>query len=209
LTDDITKIPVAADAEVDDDEAEVAAMGTVSRALKPLLRAMRTRVIAWAAAKYGAAVLPSAGATLESAATKRGSATNAGTSSGGGRSKSGPRKKAGPISLDKTLNLHPKGIQSFEDFVAEKGPRNGPEQNVVAVYWLTRIAGVDPVGVDQVYTCYKDRGWRVPKDMRNHLQVTASVKAWIDTSSMESITVAINGENWVEHDLPAKPKTKA
>ena len=54
------------------------------------------------------------------------------------------------------------------------GPRNATEQNVVAVYYVDRIAGQKPVTTDQVYTCYKDRNWRVPKNFRNALQKTAA-----------------------------------
>jgi hypothetical protein len=116
------------------------------------------------------------------------------------------RRKAGPLSLDKSLNLRPKDRQSFADFAAEKTPRTQHEKNVVAVYWLTRVAGLGQATVDQVYTCYKDRTWRVPPDLRNNLAVAASTKAWIDTSNMDDLKVTVNGENYVEHDLPPKPK---
>jgi hypothetical protein len=122
---------------------------------------------------------------------------------GGGKGAS--KTKATPVALDKTLNLRRQGIQPFKDFVAEKKPKNNHDRNVVAVYYLEKIAS-EKVNANKVYTCYKDAGWRVPPDQRNSLQVTASQKAFVDTSDMDSITVTPIGENWVEHDLPAKAK---
>lgn len=214
MNDDITTIPVVAPADrEDDDDAEVEAIAAVAKALKPLTASTRRRVIDWAAGKYGAT--PVAGsAPADGGSGSTGSSRAPKT--GGGRAASGTpapkaaaRRKVSGLSLDKTLDYHPKGVQSFADFVEAKKPTTTYEQNIVTVYWLSRIAGRTAVTVDQVYSCYKDRGWRVPADLRNNLSVTASTKGWIDTSNLESITVSIPGENYVEHDLPAKAKSKA
>jgi hypothetical protein len=111
---------------------------------------------------------------------------------------------AGP-SHDKNLDLYPKGAESFADFVESKKPTTIQERNLVAVYYLTRIAGVKAT-VDAVYTAYKDRKWKVPTDLRNALQVTASVKGWLNTENSDDLKVAIPGENYVEHDLPKAAK---
>lgn len=116
------------------------------------------------------------------------------------------RAKVAPPTLDKTLNLRPAGAQSFKDFVATKQPRDNNERNLVSVYYLERIAGVTGATVNQVYTCYKEAGWRIPGNQRNALAVTASTKGWINTKNMDALTVTPAGENHIEHDLPAKPK---
>ena len=110
------------------------------------------------------------------------------------------------VTYDKTLNLRPDGVQSFEAFVAEKGPSSDHQRSLVAVYYLTRCAGLTAT-IDMVYTCYKDRGWRVPKNLRNALPLTAAKKGWLVTKDLRDLTVAVPGENYVEHDLPAKPKS--
>lgn len=122
----------------------------------------------------------------------------------GDTTKGATRLKAAPPTLDKTLNLRPAGKKAFKDFAAEKNPENANERNLVAVYYLEKEAAVGKVNANQVYTAYKETGWRLPAYPRNSLQVTASTKGWINTSDMEDITVTPSGENSVDHDMPAK-----
>ncbi|MBI3750234.1 MAG: hypothetical protein HY263_01085 [Chloroflexi bacterium] len=126
----------------------------------------------------------------------------------GDTTKGTTRLKAAAPTLDKTLNLRPKGKKAFKDFASEKSPENANERNLVAVYYLEKEVAVGKVNVNQVYTAYKEAGWRLPSYPRNSLQVTASTKGWINTSDMDDITVTPSGENHVDHDLPAK-KAKA
>jgi hypothetical protein len=113
------------------------------------------------------------------------------------------RPKAVSPTLDKALDLSPKGKKSFKAFSTEKAPANGNERNAVAVYYLEKISGAGDVNANQVYTCFKEAGWRLPSNPRNALQVTASTKGWIDTAGMDKIKMTPRGENFVEHDLPA------
>ena len=116
------------------------------------------------------------------------------------------RRKAAAPSFDDALNLRPKGGQSFEEFADAKKPANFDERNLVSVYYLTRVAKTGPATVDQVYTCYKDRSWRLPADPRNSLATTAFKRGWPNTKNMDDIKLSMPGENHVEHDLPAKAK---
>jgi hypothetical protein len=130
---------------------------------------------------------------------------------GGGASSTDPegspakaaRPKAVSPTLDKTLDLSPKGKKSFKAFSTEKAPANGNERNAVAVYYLEKMSDAGDVNANQVYTCFKEAGWRLPSNPRNALQVTASTKGWIDTADMDKIKMTPRGENFVEHDLPA------
>jgi hypothetical protein len=114
------------------------------------------------------------------------------------------RRRATAPSFDDELNLRPKGGQSFEDFAAAKKPTNFDERNLVSAYYITRVAKVGPATVDKVYTCYKDRTWRLPADPRNSLAQTAAKRGWLNTKNMDDIKLSMPGENYVEHDLPAK-----
>lgn len=195
----------------DEDEAEVAAISAVVRALKGLAPKARRRIIGWAAEKYGVASnvaaasgdRPGAGPRLPHAEVAPVDAAR-----GTFAAKASARRRPGLPSLDKSLDLRPKDARSFGDFATEKEPKDFNERNAVIVYWLTRVAGLNEATVDQVYTCYKDRGWRVPADLRNSLSRTASRKGWIDSSSMQSLKLTISGENFVEHELPTQPKAK-
>lgn len=120
--------------------------------------------------------------------------------------RAGGRRRASAPSFDQDLNLRPKGAQSFEDFVAAKKPRNFDERNLASVYYILRITKAGPATVDKVYTCYKDRSWRVPADPRNSLAQTAAKRGWLNTKNMDDIKLTMPGENYVEHDLPPKDK---
>ncbi|HVH50794.1 MAG TPA: hypothetical protein VM690_01505 [Gaiellaceae bacterium] len=114
------------------------------------------------------------------------------------------RRRTGSPARVKGLDLAPHGKQSFAEFVAEKQPANKDDQNVASVYYLTEIAEISPVTVDHVFTCYRERGWDLPVDLKNSLQVTASRKGFIDTADMDEITLEPIGLNYVERSLPAK-----
>jgi hypothetical protein len=63
------------------------------------------------------------------------------------------RAKRTAPSLDRSLNLHPKGKASLQAFHKEKAPKSQDEHNVVFVHYLHNIASVGAVTVNQVYTC--------------------------------------------------------
>jgi len=118
----------------------------------------------------------------------------------------GKRKES--YSIVKDLDFAPKnGVPSLKDFFASKSPSAAREINAVIVYYLQKVAGIQGISVDHVYTCYKHLGERVPGAFRQSLFDTASKKGWIDTKSLDNITVTTLGENLVEHELPKTSKT--
>lgn len=127
---------------------------------------------------------------------------------GGGKSPSPARKRSGNStpSLVKDLNLRPDNDPAFETFVAEKNPTSNHERNVVAVYYLEKVLDLDAVSLDHVFTCYRDRSWRIPSDLRNSVALTASRKGWLDSSDSNDLRVTAHGLNAVEHDLPSTGK---
>jgi hypothetical protein len=120
-----------------------------------------------------------------------------------------PRRRAGrsTASQIRDLDLAPKGKKSLKDFVAQKQPKSQHERNVAAVYYLKEIAGVSPVTVDHVYTCYRDQGWPLPADPGQALRLTATKKRFLDTGDRDDIRLTSTGTNYVEHELP-KPAKK-
>jgi hypothetical protein len=168
-------------------------------------------------AAYGAAAGPSVSET----STGSGSADAGGHEADQGRngrgkatgvkkapSKGGNRatSKVAAPPLDGSLDLHPKGKKSFEDFAAEKNPSNFTERSMVAVYWLKNELQSEAVTISRVFTCYKRMGWRTPNNPVNQLQVVASTKKYLDTSSMENIQLTHAGSQYVEFDLPKTTK---
>jgi hypothetical protein len=111
------------------------------------------------------------------------------------------------LSIVKDLNLKPKGRKSFDDFVSEKKPKSNQQKCTLSVYYLRHELELPKVSSPHVFTCFKHMKWRVPADLANTLQYTASKDGWLDTKKMDDIKVTTIGENVVEHDLPpGKPK---
>ncbi len=93
---------------------------------------------------------------------------------------------------------------SLKDFYESKAPSNAMEKNVVFVYYLQKKANLKDVGVNHIYTCYKNVDTKVPIALRQSLFDTSHRKGWFDTESIDDITISTAGENYIEHELSAK-----
>jgi hypothetical protein len=113
-----------------------------------------------------------------------------------------PRASGG---LVRDLNLRPTGKQSFDEFNAEKKPRDNQEKFLLAIYYLEQVAEVQPVTAAHVATVFRmTSGWREPGNLGSGLRMTAHRKNTIDTSDLDNLKTTPHGRNFVEHDLPRK-----
>ncbi len=165
--------------------------------------AMRTRILRWAWEKHASGPAPDA-MTRERIRSKPKRAKKKFARA----MKRGSGKQAVTLSLDKNLNLQPKNKRSFAKFVEEKKPVSNLERCLLSVYYLQRTLDVDGCTGDRVYTCFKDRKWRVPPDLRNTLREAASRFGWLDTRDRNNVSLTTRGENYVEYDLPKKDKKR-
>jgi hypothetical protein len=113
------------------------------------------------------------------------------------------KKRIKSIAADRRLNLRPEGKQAFADFIGVMQPASNNERNVVSVYYLTEVLGQPSVSLAQIVSCYDDRDWRIPADVKNSLQQTASVQGWINTENSDEIVLEVKGRNHVKHDMPS------
>jgi hypothetical protein len=161
--------------------------------------------------QLGVNAAPASNGSSAPAASRRAKPRKAATpsdSEGKGTKPAAGRRKATALSIDKDLNLRPAGVEPFAEFVASKGsPSANAEKLLVTVYWLEKVAEVESVSTNQVYTAFKNVAWKVPSDLRNALQQVASKKGWLVTTDMDDLSVTIAGENHVEHDM--KPAAAA
>lgn len=107
------------------------------------------------------------------------------------------------MSIVKDLNLRPEGELSFRDFYDQKKPTTQAQAVTVAVYYLKRILEMDKVTPEHVFTCFKDVGQRIPKDLPQTIRDAAKRKGWVDTSERGNVKITTHGENMIDHDLPA------
>jgi hypothetical protein len=116
-----------------------------------------------------------------------------------------PKKKFTSYSIIKNLDLSGnKNRQSLRDFFKLKSPSTNMEKNAVFIYYLQKIALIEGITQDHVYSCYKDVSVKIPQALDQSFIDTAHHKGWIDTSTMTDLKVTTPGENFVEHDLPKK-----
>ncbi len=107
----------------------------------------------------------------------------------------------------KDLNLHPSSKPSFADFIEGKKPSSNEDRYAVVVYYLSEILGVSAVTIHQVGTIFRlTKSWKEPTNLASGLRVASSRKGTIDTRNYEDIKITPAGRNFVDHDLPSKPK---
>lgn len=100
------------------------------------------------------------------------------------------------------------GNVTLKDYYKQKDPKSYTEKNLVFVYFLKNKLKVSNVNLDHIYTAYDEVGSRRPNAFRQSVADTSSKKGWLDTSSYEDIKISIKGQNYVDHDLPAKETIK-
>jgi hypothetical protein len=121
------------------------------------------------------------------------------------------RKIKSTAKLVRDLNLAGgDGKASLRDFFKRYSPGTDMERNLIFIYYLQEILGLTEIAPDHVFTCYRDRRIKVPKNLEGSLLNTSHKKGWIDTASYEDIKVTVSGMNYLEHDMPkaSEPKKK-
>jgi hypothetical protein len=133
---------------------------------------------------------------------KRGSGST--TAKKSSKKKSKQNKKGSrilKISSDLDLSGGKKG-QSLRDFFSQYAPSSNLERNLVFVYYLKQVAGIEQITIDHVFTCYRNiKGVKVPGHLEQSLIDTSGRKGWINTASFDDIKLNVLGINYLEHDM--------
>jgi hypothetical protein len=124
------------------------------------------------------------------------------------RIKPSRNRKAPTYSFVKDLDLRPDGQASLRQFYADKNPTDQQEKMTVILYYLYRTLGIQNVTTNHIYTGLKEVEERVPKDIAQALRNISNREGWIDSSDSDSLRTTVPGDNFVEHDLPAVPKSE-
>ncbi len=114
-----------------------------------------------------------------------------------------PKKKtvSKAYSLCKNLNIYEEGEKpSLADFLNDYNVTSNQTRNLLFVHYLKEIKEEEKVGIDEIYTCYKMLNLKIPK-IEQGLFNTANRTGWLDTASLEELTITLAGENAVSHEL--------
>lgn len=132
-------------------------------------------------------------------------ATGNGTNGGGRRGKrSGGRRSEPTLTLDKTLSARPEGKEPLKDFLTRAQPQNQNEQVLAIAYWLSKVAQVEPVTLDKLFTGFRLAEIKVPGSFSGKVSQTGS-RGWLQDSRSEKVTVSVTGEERVLHDMLKRP----
>jgi len=131
--------------------------------------------------------------------------SNSNKQSAASKSSSATKKKgtSKTPTLNKNLNLFREGDKpSLKDFMSGYRAKTDMARNLLFVHYLREIKGLENIGVDEIYTCYKNMGLKIPKDIQQSLLNTAFNKGWLDTASLSNVIITVAGENAVTLELP-------
>jgi len=112
------------------------------------------------------------------------------------------KKSGGPsYSLVKDLDLYKKGdIPGIEDFMSGFSANTNPPRYLLITHYLKEMKGVENVGPNHFYTCFKKLGVTIP-NIEQGLWDTSSKKGWLNTATLEDVKIEVAGENAIAHDL--------
>lgn len=101
--------------------------------------------------------------------------------------------------LDK--NLDTSGLGAFYGRYA---PKNNAEKILIFLKFMTEDLNISSPNTDQVYTCFKATGEKIPKAFAQAFYDTSSKLGYIDYRSPTDFPITIAGDNHFNHSLKKK-----
>jgi hypothetical protein len=101
--------------------------------------------------------------------------------------------------LDK--NLDTSGLGAF---YGKYVPKNNAEKTLIFLKFMTDELGIESPNTDQVYTCFKATGDKVPKAFAQAFYDTSSKLGYLDFRSSTDLPITIAGDNHFNHSLKKK-----
>ncbi|OJW56629.1 MAG: hypothetical protein BGO57_12050 [Sphingomonadales bacterium 63-6] len=101
--------------------------------------------------------------------------------------------------LDKNLDTSGLGI-----FYGQFAPKNNAEKILIFLKFLTEALQIESPNTDQVYTCFKATGDKIPKAFAQAFYDTSSKLGYIDFRSATDLPITIAGDNHFNHTLKKK-----
>lgn len=124
--------------------------------------------------------------------------------------RSSPRKKGDSDSGSSGISADaPKLDKNFDTsklgaFYGQFEPKNNAEKILIFLKFITEELGQENPNTDQVYTCFKKTGEKIPKAYAQAFYDASSKHGFIDFRSATDIAVTIAGDNHFTHGLKKK-----
>jgi hypothetical protein len=107
------------------------------------------------------------------------------------------------LNLLPDLNFRPTGQQSLKQFVDEKNPKNDLEAVLVMVYYMQHVMSLTKIGPAHIMTAFKEAGKAIPVDLRQTVRNVKKAKMWLNFTDIEDLRTTTQGDNFIEHEMPA------
>lgn len=101
--------------------------------------------------------------------------------------------------LDKNLDTSGLG-----NFYGQFAPKNNAEKILIFLKFMTESLHIQSPNTDQVYTCFKATGEKIPKAFAQAFYDTSSKLGYIDFRSPTDLPVTIAGDNHFNHTMKRK-----
>lgn len=101
--------------------------------------------------------------------------------------------------LDKSLDTSGLGT-----FYGQFVPKNNAEKILIFLKFMTESLNIESPNTDQVYTCFKATGDKIPKAFAQAFYDTSSKLGYIDFRSSTDLPITIAGDNHFNHTMKRK-----
>lgn len=112
------------------------------------------------------------------------------------------RSVAGQPKVDRSLDLSGnETVPSLKNYLERYQPKTNVERNLVFVSYLEEQIELDSITIDHVWTCYYYSDLKFPGNLKQSLYDTSFVKSWINTISLDDLSLSVHGRNWLRDRL--------
>ncbi len=124
------------------------------------------------------------------------------------RSSSGKSQRSSNGAAYKPRLVDDLDTQGLKEFIAEYSMTNHPN-NIVAFLKFLEGKGRKPATLDEVFTCYKDAGIKLPTAFVQAFRDTSSKKKFIEFVDSTSVELTLRGANYIDHGSMSKKSDAA
>lgn len=110
------------------------------------------------------------------------------------------------ISMVPNLDFVQTGKTALKEFFASKSPKSDVDRALVIAYYLQHTIGAASFGPGHILSGFRHLVVDVPVDLPATLR-NMKKKVWLNFTTIDNMTVATEGVNRVEHDLPKGKRT--
>ena len=98
---------------------------------------------------------------------------------------------------------------SLSELYAKKSPQTHQEAVTFFIHYVTKYLGIQNVHAGHVVSCYDEVNAKKPLQIERLFQEIKIFTGWLGSGSLpQTAKITVNGETFVENDLPSHTKTK-